>query len=127
MPESWFEDVGKGQVVNGRATVRLDEDFAAVVHSNDYLVFPVAEGDCNGLYVSSKTPTSFEVRELKGGTSTLPFGYRVVAKRRDIPGPRLERVAVPGRPANLPAHVREGPGAPAGPPARPPEPPRPAR
>jgi hypothetical protein len=121
-PESWFEDFGKGQVVNGRATVRLDGDFAAVVHSNDYLVFPVAEGDCNGLYVSSKTPTSFEVREVKGGTSTLPFSYRVVAKRKDIAGPRLERVVVPPRPADLPAHVRPGPGDRPAPPARPPEP-----
>jgi hypothetical protein len=99
--ESWFSDYGEGRLVNGRAEVRLDRDFAAVVRGDRYSVFPVPEGDCNGLYVSSKSPTGFEVRELKGGTSTLAFTYRVVAKRRDIEGPRLERVpmpAPPGRP-----------------------------
>jgi hypothetical protein len=97
-PESVFEDFGDDRVVNGRATVRLDRDFAAVVRGDHYRVFLTPEGDCNGLYVSGKGPTSFEVRELKGGTSTLAFSYRVVAKRRDVEGPRLERVPMPAPP-----------------------------
>jgi len=79
--------------VNGRATVRLDADFAPLVHGEDYAVFLTPEGDCNGLYISSKSPASFEVRELKGGTSSLAFRYRLVAKRRDLDQHgRLERV-----------------------------------
>jgi hypothetical protein len=35
------------------------------------------------------------VRELKSGTASLSFSYRVVARRKDIAGPRLERVAAP--------------------------------
>ena len=52
--------------------------------------------------MSAKNPHTFEVRELQGGTSSLAFSYRVVAKRKDIAGPRLERVeilAAPQRPA----------------------------
>ena len=94
-PEPWFEDFGQGQLVQGRATVRLDPDFAPLVRNDDYAVFPVPEGDCKGLYIASKSPTSFEVRELQGGTSSLPFRYRLVAKRRDLDQHgRLERVEV---------------------------------
>src|SRR6266542_975448 len=94
-PEPWFEDFGAAKLVNGRAQVTFDPDFVAVVHNDKYLVFPVPEGDCKGLYVSDKSPTGFEVRELQGGASTLAFSYRVVAKRKDIPGPRLEKVKLP--------------------------------
>ncbi len=94
-PEPWFEDFGEGRLVGGRAEVRLEADYAAVVQNEAYRVFLTPEGDCRGLYVSTKAPTGFEVRELQGGTSTLTFSYRVVAKRRDIPGPRLDRVKLP--------------------------------
>jgi hypothetical protein len=121
-PESYFEDFGRSQLTNGRATVQLDRDFAAVVHADDYDVFPVPTGDCKGLYVTNKTPTSFEVRELQGGTSSVGFSYRVVAKRLDIPAPRLERVErptphmpslpAPARPDHPePAELRVVPGA----------------
>jgi len=101
-PEPWFEDFGKGQLVGGRATVRLDADFAALVKTDDYGVFPVPEGDCNGLYVTSKTPQGFEVRELRGGSVAVGFSYRVVARRKDVPGVRLERFTPPP-PADLKA------------------------
>src|SRR5579883_335315 len=102
-PESWFEDFGRDRLVNGQATVRLDRDFAALVRGDDYQVFPVPEGDCKGLYVTNRTPVSFEVREVQGGTSSLTFGYRVVARRKDVAGPRLERVDIPGAPQRPPA------------------------
>ncbi|MFN8523146.1 MAG: hypothetical protein U0821_08575 [Chloroflexota bacterium] len=102
-PEPWFEDFGKGTLVNGRATITLDADFLATVKTDDYGVFPVPEGDCNGLYVTAKTATSFDVRELKNGTSTLAFRYRVLAKRRDTEVGRLERM--PSLPAVPQANV----------------------
>ena len=94
-PEPWFEDFGRASLVGGKAQVKLDPDFAAVVKADDYHVFPVPEGDSSGLYVSSRSPTGFEVREQKGGASSLTFSYRVVARRKDIPGPRLEKVKLP--------------------------------
>jgi hypothetical protein len=96
-PESWFEDFGTGELRDGKAEVQLDPDFAAVVHSDAYHVFLTPEGDSRGLYVTNKRPTGFEVREQQGGASSLTFSYRVVAKRKDIAGPRLETVTHPGR------------------------------
>ena len=39
----------------------------------EYHVFLTPNGDCKGLYIAAKTPTSFEVRELGGGTSSVRF------------------------------------------------------
>lgn len=97
-PESWFEDFGSGKLVRGKARIRLDRDFAALVRAGDYHVFLSATGDSNGLYVSRKARTGFEVREQRGGRSSLRFSYRVVARRRDIAGPRLAKVKLPSRP-----------------------------
>jgi hypothetical protein len=94
-PESWFEDFGSGQLSNGSATVQLETGFAGVVKTDAYHVFPSPKGDCKGLYVSNQTPSSFTVRELQGGTSSVAFSYRVVAKRKDITGARLELVSEP--------------------------------
>jgi hypothetical protein len=77
--------------------VRLDRDFAQLVRAEHYDIFLTPYGDSRGLYVHSKSPTGFEVREEQGGTTSVAFSYRVVAKRKDLPGPRLERVAVPER------------------------------
>ena len=94
-PEAWFEDFGRGELRSGRARVALDPDFRAVV-SGDYHVFLTPEADCNGLYVEAPGPTGFEVRELRGGTSDVPFTYRVVAKRADLATrARMERMALP--------------------------------
>jgi hypothetical protein len=82
-PQNWFEDAGSGELVNGVATITLDRDFTQTVNTEkDYKVFPVPDGDCKGLYVTNKTATSFEVRELGGGTSNVHFDYRIMALRQ---------------------------------------------
>jgi hypothetical protein len=82
-PQNWFEDAGAAELVNGKAVVALDPDFIQTVNSEmDYKVFPVPNGDCKGLYVTNKTATSFEVRELGGGTSSIRFDYRIMALRK---------------------------------------------
>ena len=83
-PEHWFEDFGGARLDRGLANVKLDPDFAKVVRTEDYRVFLTPEGDCKGLYVSSKSAKGFEVRELQGGASAVRFSYRIVAKRKDI-------------------------------------------
>jgi hypothetical protein len=93
--ESYFEDFGRGELQAGRARVVLDADFAAIVHSEDYDVFPVPTGDCNGLYVRSRSATHFDLWELRGGKSNVSFSYRLVARRRDVQVERLPRVAIP--------------------------------
>ena len=83
-PEHWFEDFGSARLTRGRATVKLDADFAKVVTLNGYRVFLTPEGDCHGLYVRSKRGRIFEVRELQGGVTNVAFSYCIVAKRKDI-------------------------------------------
>jgi len=82
-PQNWFEDAGASELVNGSALVELDPDFIQTVNTEqEYMVFPVPNGDCKGLYVSHQTPTSFEVHELSGGTSNVRFYYRIMALRK---------------------------------------------
>ena len=83
-PELWFEDFGTAKLKNGRATVKLDGDFAKVIKPASYRVFLTPEGDCRGLYIKSRRSGGFEVRELQGGTSNVAFSYRVVGRRKDI-------------------------------------------
>ena len=89
-PENWFEDAGSAQLSNGASIVNLEPIFGQTVNTEmDYHVFLTPEGDCKGLYVSQKSPTSFEVRELGGGTSSVAFDYRIMAKRKGYENIRL--------------------------------------
>ncbi|MGA2047726.1 MAG: hypothetical protein ABSG96_08535 [Terracidiphilus sp.] len=89
-PENWMEDFGSGELQYGVAVVTIDPAFAETVTGDaSYHVFITPNGDSEGLYVIKKTPTSFEVRESKGGTSSLSFDYRIVAKRRGYETQRL--------------------------------------
>ena len=89
-PDVVFEDFGSGQLENGQASVSIDTLFAATVNLSEYQVFVTPLGDCNGLYVSDKTPTSFEVHELGDGTASIAFDYRIVAKRLGYEDVRME-------------------------------------
>ena len=108
-PESWFEDFGEARLVRGKAEVKLRADFAAVV-KGDYHVFITPYGDSNGLYVGARRRKSFVVREQGGGNSTLKFSYRIVAHRKDIAAPRMQKVKVPPSPpsAEMPDTPRRG-------------------
>jgi hypothetical protein len=92
-PENWIEDFGSGTLSGGVAVVRIDPGFAETVTSDaSYHVFITPNGDSKGLYVIRKTATSFEVRESGGGTSSLDFDYRIVARRRGYETERLTDV-----------------------------------
>jgi hypothetical protein len=92
-PQHWFEDFGAGRLENGAVTIALDPTFAETVNgASEYHVFLTPQGDCRGLYVSQKTASGFEVRELGGGRSGVAFDYRIVALRRGFETVRLEDV-----------------------------------
>jgi hypothetical protein len=89
-PENWFEDAGGGQLSNGEAVVNIESVFGETVNTGvDYHVFLTPNGDCKGLYIAQKSATSFVVRELGGGTSSIAFDYRIMAKRRGFEQIRL--------------------------------------
>src|SRR5207244_8887977 len=84
-PEAWFEDVGKAQLMNGKADVKLDNTFAEIAHTNDYHVFLTAYGEEeNGLTVTQMRPDGFTVRARHKGTSSLTVSWRVMAKARAL-------------------------------------------
>jgi hypothetical protein len=92
-PENWMEDFGTGTLQKGVAVVAIDPAFAGTVTADaSYHVFITPNGDSEGLFVINKTATSFEVRESKGGISSLTFDYRIVAKRRGYEARRLTDV-----------------------------------
>jgi hypothetical protein len=84
-------------LVDGRARVELDPDLVAVVNidDGDYHVFLTAEGETNGLYVSSRSPDAFEVREQHDGVSNSSFSYRLVTRNKHRQPRRLGRLEEP--------------------------------
>ena len=96
-PESWFEDFGDGHLAEGRADVTIDPDFAAIAETSKYHVFLTAYNNDNVLYVTERTASGFSVRSRESDACG-PFSWRIVAKRKDIAGVRLEQVSVPLEP-----------------------------
>jgi hypothetical protein len=92
-PEPYFEDFGRGQLLGGVASIQLEREYASLVAGGDYMVFLTPQGDTRGLFVTRQGPGGFEVRECQGGTSSIPFTYRVVTRRKDIEGRRFARVS----------------------------------
>lgn len=89
-PENWFEDAGSGQLSSGEAVVNIESVFGETVNTGaEYHVFLTPNGDCKGLYVAQKSATSFVVKELGGGTSSIAFDYRIMAKRKGFEQFRL--------------------------------------
>jgi len=88
--ENWVEDYGSGQLSHGSATVQVEPAFADIVNTDvEFHVFLTPGGDCKGLFVTNKGTGSFEVHELGGGTSSIPFDYKIVAKRTGMENQRL--------------------------------------
>ena len=92
-PESWFEDFGFSEIVNGQAQVQLDAGFSSAVVNDAYHVFITEYEGNNALFVTKRTSTGFVV-QAKQSKANGTFSYRVVAKRKDIDARRFEEVAV---------------------------------
>lgn len=91
--DNWFEDAGSGQLANGSTTIAFDQVFAQTINGDlDYHVFITPNGECEGLYVTSKTAQGFEVRELHGGHSNVAFDYRLMARRKGFERVRMQDV-----------------------------------
>jgi hypothetical protein len=85
-PEVWFEDFGTGKLVNGEVEIKLDELFleTVVIDENHPMIVTITPmGNCNGMYVEPGT-TSFKVKELGNGNSSVAFSYRITCKRMNF-------------------------------------------
>jgi hypothetical protein len=97
--EVYFTDYGESTLVNGKVHIQLDPAFLQTVTidtQHPIKVFVQLEGDCNGVYVTNKTSTGFDVAELKSGTSNASFDYRVVCKRKYYEDERMATVQQAG-------------------------------
>ncbi len=95
--EIWFNDYGSSHLVNGKATILLDDVFLNTVTidaNNPMKVFIQMNGEYKPVFVK-KGITSFEVIEADGGTSNAEFDCRIVGKRRGYETTRLEKVEIP--------------------------------
>lgn len=95
-----MEDYGEARLSGGVAYVPLKTSFgAAIDHNQTYLVFITPQGAVRGnVYVSQKDARGFTVREM-GGTSSVAFDYRIVAKASLAPvSSSAELHAVTGAP-----------------------------
>jgi hypothetical protein len=108
--ENWLEDAGSGQLSNGSVRIELDPAFAQTVNAGvEYHVFLTPNGDSKGLYVSQKTATSFQVHEQGGGTSSIEFDYRIMAKRKGYENVRLEDLTERFKQRAIAPHERRAP------------------
>lgn len=103
-PEAWFEDFGTGTITAGKAEVKFDTDFAAVVDTNTLHVFTEAHDETHHLAVKATSGKGFSVaadvaglaaRGVKAADVNGTFSYRVVAKRKDVKAERLARFELP--------------------------------
>jgi hypothetical protein len=87
--EVWFADYGFGKLQDGHAVISIDPLFAETVNLEvGYHVFLQVYGDAV-VYVSSRTPTQFEVK-MRNGDPNVEFSYRLVAKRLGYETDRLQ-------------------------------------
>jgi len=90
-PEVWFEDIGGGKLIDGKAHIEIDPLFLETVtidDENPMRVFIQPNGESNGLIVI-KGKTGFDVIEQNSGTSNIAFDYRILAKRKYFETDRL--------------------------------------
>ncbi len=98
-PEAWFEDFGEGTLAGGKAEVKLDPDFAALIHADTYHVFLTGYDEHGeGLVVSERRAEGFVVKERKGAAGSGRFSWRVVGKRADVKAERLGKFVMPNLP-----------------------------
>jgi hypothetical protein len=89
-----LEDTGESQTIAGTSFVRLDPAFAnAIDPVQGYLVLVTPEGETHGLYVATRTPAGFLVRETMSGRTNVPFAYRIVAHPFGVREARLPFVS----------------------------------
>ena len=104
-PESWFEDFGEGTITAGKAEVKLDPDFAAVVNTAKLHVFLTPHDEGHNLHLTARGAAGFSVAASATGEALAKgkkasdvsgtFTYRVVAKRKDVVAPRLAKFDLP--------------------------------
>lgn len=101
-----IEDNGTAKLVGGVAAVSLDATFARSIDSRQtYQVMLTPDGDTRGLFIASKSPSGFVVREVQGGRGTLSFDYHIYATSLGQAGQRMTELT-PAQSAAMMPHAQ---------------------
>lgn len=84
-PEYWYQDYGTVEMINGKATIMVDEILADIIVVNEenplrVICTPVGMPYFNGVTIMNQTSNSVEILELNGGTHSGKLQYQLVAK-----------------------------------------------
>ena len=83
--EEILEDHGTANLTNGVADIAIDPILFNYIHADkkhSFKVFIQPEGESNGIYVTGKTATGFQVKELQNGDSNAAFSWHIVTNRK---------------------------------------------
>jgi hypothetical protein len=84
-PEVLFQDFGEAELVNGKATIVLEDVLSKNISDKKPVkVFIQLEGDCNGVYITNKSNKGFTVNELNKGKSNTKFSWQIIGNRADV-------------------------------------------
>lgn len=84
-PEYWYQDYGTVEMINGKATIKVDEILADIIVVDEenplrIICTPVGMPYFNGITIMSQTKNSVEILELNGGNHSGKLQYQLVAK-----------------------------------------------
>ena len=84
-PEYWYQDYGTVNMVNGKATIVLDDILADIIIVDEdnpirVICTPVGMPFFNGVTIMEQTTKSVEILELNGGTHSGKLQYQLVVK-----------------------------------------------
>ncbi|MCW3127287.1 MAG: Protein of unknown function precursor [Bacteroidetes bacterium] len=83
-PDVQVSKAGVGNLINGKATVTFDENYAGMLDRSSRPVVTISPiGNCNGIHIVSMSSTGFVIEENNAGTSNVEFTYIVIGKRAD--------------------------------------------
>jgi len=82
-PQPEYTISGHGQLSGGGALIEFESWFSDIISSDVELKVVVTPTDvCNGLYITSKAPLGFIVREQADGTSNAQFDWIAIARQK---------------------------------------------
>lgn len=122
-PEYWYQDYGTVEMINGKATIYVDEILADIIIVDEenplrVICTPVGMPYFNGITIMSQTKNSVEILELNGGNHSGKLQYQLVAKPKtnygegrfpQAPGPgylKSEKEPISSKAKNQPADGR---------------------
>jgi hypothetical protein len=83
-------DRGKAKLINGKATVEFDKNFAKLISEEEPVTITVTPlGSSKGLYIEHSSTSGFSVVENDGGNSNVEFNWIAIAVKKGFEKPSI--------------------------------------